>query len=426
MTTIPAPGTIPGDITIVNAQAILPDHIVSNATIRIEHGIIVSIDHSDAGSVGDNTTVLDARHAYVLPGIIDLHNDNLEHEINPRAKANLPIHFALGNMERRLAASGVTTVFHSISFQDQDAKGRSIADARHKAAYVQKFEDDPQHGVRHHIQHRIDVRTPDSIEQALPTLLKARFGYASLNDHAPGQGQYRDVDRLIRIAHEQAEARNGQKTDPEWYLERMRKAMADTETVPAFYRKVGEMMATTDITLATHDDDTVEKVQEQLALGATVAEFPVTFEAARHARDNKLMIIVGAPNIVRGGSQSGNLSAIHLASRELADIICADYHSPSLLPAAWKLVDAGVRDLPATIRMLTANPAKALNMDDRGSLEIGKIGDIAIVRVDDQGWPHCETTIVGGRQSFTFAGSMSSKQDNTAIETAIAETSGVV
>lgn len=411
----------PGTITIVNATTILPTEIVENARIQITDGIITAIDDG----VGGDGQVLDARGAYVMPGIIDTHNDNLEHEINPRAKANMPIHFALGNMERRLAASGVTTEFHSISFQDKIEKGRTIADARHKAAYLQQFEDDPSHGVRHHIQHRLDVRTESSIDQALPTLLNARFGFASLNDHTPGQGQYRDVDRLIRIAHEHAEQRNGTKTDPEWYRERMRQAMTDTETVPAFYRKVGEVMATTDIRLATHDDDSIEKVDEQLLLGATVAEFPVTFEAARHARSKNLLIVVGAPNIVRGGSQSGNQDAIDLVNEGLADIICSDYHSPSLLPAAWHLVSEGALELPAAVRMLTANPAKAVGMDDRGTLEIGKLGDLCIVRVDDAGWPHCETTIVGGKQAFHFAGAMISRESGAQIDSRSPVTAGV-
>lgn len=389
-------------VTVTNATAILADQLMENATIRVDDGIITVVEQTGLNSTTDQEHVIDARGGYVMPGVIDLHNDNLEHEINPRAKANLPIHFALGNMERRLAASGVTTEFHSVSFQNQANKGRSILGARDKAAFVQQFQDDPMHGVRHHIQHRLDVRTEDSVEMALPTIRNAKFPFASLNDHTPGQGQYRDVERLIRMAHEQAESRNGQKTDPDWYRERMRRALEDTETVPKFYQKVGELMTTTDLKLATHDDDTIEKVEEQLSLGASVAEFPVTFEAAEFAKQHMLDVIVGAPNIVRGGSQSGNLSARDLIERGLADIIVADYHSPSLLPAAWALVNDGMLELPAAVRMLTANPARALGMTDRGSLAVGLLGDLCIVHVDDAGWPRCESTIVGGMVAFHF------------------------
>lgn len=388
-------------VTVTNATAVLLDRLLENATVRVENGVITSVDQSIVPANG-RADVIDAQGAYLMPGVVDLHNDNLEHEIHPRANANLPLPFAISTMERRLAASGVTTEFHAISFQDNVAKGRSISDARGKAAYVQQFQDDPRHGVRHHILHRLDVRTANSIDQAMPTLTGAMTPYASLNDHTPGQGQYRDVERLISMAHQQADTRNGKKSDPEWYRERMRKAQEDLESVPAFYRRVAELMSTTNIILSTHDDDTVEKVDEQLQLGARVAEFPVTFEAAEHARANRMAIIVGAPNIVRGGSQSGNLNAADLVARGLADIMCADYHSPSLLPAAFRLVDDGLLDLPAAIRMVTLNPANAVGMTDRGELAPGKLGDFALVRLDDDGWPHVEATIVGGRFAYHF------------------------
>lgn len=388
-------------ITITNATAVLADRLLPNATVRVARGVITSIEQSGSQANG-YADVIDAQGAYLIPGVVDLHNDNLEHEIHPRANANLPLTFALSTMERRLASSGVTTEFHAISFQDNDAKGRSISDARGKAAYLQQIQDDPRHGVRHHILHRLDVRTEDSIDQAMPTLTGAKFPYASLNDHTPGQGQYRDVERLIRMAHQQAETRNGRKADPEWYRERMRKAREDMHTVPNFYRRVAEIMTSTKLILSSHDDDTIEKVDEQLQLGASVGEFPVTIEAAEYARAHGMAIVVGAPNIVRGGSQSGNLNAADLVRRGLADIICADYHSPSLLPAAFRLVADGLLDLPAAIQMLALNPAKAVEMTDRGEIAAGKLGDLAIVRPDQDGWPHVEATIVGGRFASHF------------------------
>jgi alpha-D-ribose 1-methylphosphonate 5-triphosphate diphosphatase len=230
-----------------------------------------------------------------------------------------------------------------------------------------------------------------------------RVPYISLNDHSPGQGQYRDVERLITMATESQAARNGKAADPEWYRERMRTAQADGETVPAFYRSVAGQMAALPMILSTHDDDTIGKVDQQLVLGATISEFPVTFEAAQHARDHGMTIIVGAPNVVRGGSQSGNLSATDLIAAGLADAICADYHAPCLAPSAFRLWQQGVLDLPAAIRMITLNPARAVGLHDRGEIALGKIADLAIVRLDNEGWPHVEATIVGGRSAFHFA-----------------------
>jgi alpha-D-ribose 1-methylphosphonate 5-triphosphate diphosphatase len=155
--------------------------------------------------------------------------------------------------------------------------------------------------------------------------------------------------------------------------------------------------------IATHDDDTVEKVHAQLVLGATVNEFPITFEAAQYARDHGMMILVGAPNVLRGSSQSGNISARDLVEAGLADGICADYHAPCLIPAAFKLYELGLCDLPAAIAKITRNPANALGLTDRGEIAVGKLADLAIVRMDDSGIPQVEATFLEGRPSLTFA-----------------------
>ncbi len=390
-------------VTVTNASVVLPDQILEGATVRIEAGIIAAIDHGPLDSRTRSDHVVDADGAYLMPGVVDLHNDNLEFEVNPRANANLPLPFALSSMERRLAGAGVTTEFHAISFRDRPNKNRSVADAEAKAAYIAQFDDDPRHGVRHHILHRLDVRSQDSLTAALPTLRQVRVPYISLDDHSPGQGQYRDVERLIRMAQDDHAARSAKAADPDWYRQRMIAAQADAETVPAFYRRVAEALATLPVIVATHDDDTAEKVDQQLVLGASVAEFPVTFEAARHAREHGMTIVVGAPNIVRGGSQSGNLNAVDLIAAGLADVICADYHAPCLVPAAFRLWRDGVLDLPAAIRMITLNPARAVGLRDRGAIAPGLAADLAIVRLDNEGWPHVEATFVDGRSAFHFA-----------------------
>jgi alpha-D-ribose 1-methylphosphonate 5-triphosphate diphosphatase len=396
-------GSITPHLTITNARVVLPDQVLEGATVHIDDGVIASVTQGSPGPVTTREQVVDADGAYLMPGIIDLHNDNLEFEVNPRANANLPLPFALSSMERRLAGAGVTTEFHAISFRDRPAKGRSVAGAEAKAAYIAQFDDDPRHGVRHHILHRLDVRSRDSLDAALPSLRKVRVPYISLDDHSPGQGQYRDVERLIQLARQNQAARHSEAADPDWYRQRMLAAQADGETVPAFYRSVAEVAATLPLTIATHDDDTVEKVDQQLVLGAGIAEFPVTFEAARHARAHGMAIVVGAPNVVRGGSQSGNLSAIDLVAEGLADVICADYHAPCLAPAAFRLWRDGVLDLPAAIRMVPLNPARAVGLHDRGAITPGLAADLAIVRLDNDGWPHVEATFVSGRSAFHFA-----------------------
>jgi alpha-D-ribose 1-methylphosphonate 5-triphosphate diphosphatase len=392
------------NLTVTNAMVVLPDQVLEHATMRVDDGRISAIEPGGITSVTEQAVVVDADGAWLMPGVVDLHNDNLEFEIHPRVNANLPLPFALSTMERRLAGAGVTTEFHSLSFQDRRDKARSVNDAQSKAAFLAELDDSPHRAVRHNILHRLDVRTDGSLESALPSLRRVRTPYVSLNDHTPGQGQYRDVDRLIRMAEQQREAgRLKEPVNRDWYLERMRKNLADTDTVAAFYASIAGELARTPMVIATHDDDTIEKVHAQLVLGATVNEFPVTFEAAQYARDHGMTILVGAPNVLRGSSQSGNISARDLVEAGLADSICADYHAPCMIPAAFKLYELGLCDLPAAIAKITRNPANAIGLTDRGEIAIGKLADLAIVRMDDLGIPQVEATFLEGCPSLTFA-----------------------
>lgn len=391
------------NLTFTDVTAVLPEQVLEQATVRVDAGVISAIEAGPISSVTDQATVVRADGAYLLPGIVDLHNDNWEYEINPRAHANLPLTFALHTMERRLAAAGVTTEFHAISFQERPQKQRHLADAEAKATLIARFNDSPARPVRHNVLHRLDVRTAESLERALPSLCALRVPYISLNDHTPGQGQYRDVERLIEIAQANLAIRGQTPTPPDWYRERMRAGMEDRESVPAFYRRVAAAAAKLPLVISTHDDDTVDKVDQQRAIGATICEFPVTIEAARHARRHGMTIVIGAPNVVRGGSQSGNLSALELVRLGLADAICADYHAPCLLPAAFALADRGLLDLPAAIRMISQTPAQAVGLSDRGRIEVGAVADLILARRDRDGLLHVEATLVGGRQTFGFA-----------------------
>lgn len=411
-------------LTITNARVVLPDETLEAATVRVDDGRVSVIEQAGVSSVTEQEQIIDAAGSWLIPGVVDLHNDNLEFEIHPRHNASLPLPFALSTMERRLAGAGVTTEFHAVSFQERLDKNRSIVDAEDKASFLAGFDDSDERPVRHNILHRLDVRTRDSLASALPTLQRVRTPYISLNDHTPGQGQYRDVDRLIRMA-EASRAARGDFTPVEanWYLERMRTNLENTDAVDAFYASIAEALAHTPMVISTHDDDTIQKVEAQHILGASVAEFPVTMEAAQYARDGGMTIVVGAPNIVRGGSQSGNLNASDLVAADLADAICADYHAPCLIPAAFKLVELGLREMPAAIAMITRNPARAVGLSDRGAIAVGQLADFALVRTDRFGLPQVEATFLGGRQVLDFNRPMMASGQN-GKRTAVAAANG--
>lgn len=389
-------------LTVTNAMLILPDRIIERGTARVDDGVITIVEEGPPSSRTEQASVIDARGAYLMPGVVDLHNDALEFEINPRPRANLPLPFALAALERRLIAAGVTTEFHAIMFMDREEKARSVADAVSRAAYIADLPDRESRAVRHEVLHRLDVRSPDLLAPALERLDGMHLRFASLNDHTPGQGQFRDVDLLVSLAEADAERMGLSATDKQWYRDQMDRWRSDQDGVPAFYNRIAEETRRNPIVLATHDDDTEAKVDAQAALGATIAEFPVTMQAAQRCRDHGMTIVVGAPNVLRGGSQSGNLSAIDLIAAGLADAICADYHAPCLIPAAFRIAQQGIVDLPAAIRMITETPARAVGLPRLGAIREGYVADLALVRLDREDLPQIEATVSGGRLSYHY------------------------
>jgi len=384
------------DLVITNATAVLPDRTIERATVAVRDGLIAEVREGPPPSPGDWPGRIDAAGAWLLPGIVDLHNDGLEGEVNPRPRANLPLPFALGTMEQALVAAGVTTEFHAVAYMERPSALRTLQAAVERSAYLIQVAADRERPVDHRILHRIDVRSPETLDAVFAALDACPLRYASLNDHTPGQGQYRDVDRFISHSHD-GRARADPGPSPEEIRARVEAAAAGGETVAGVYRRVRAEAARAPTLLASHDDHTPDKVDEQWALGATIAEFPVTVEAAGRARERGMTVVVGAPNVVRGGSQSGNLAAVELIGLGLADALCADYHAPSLPAAVFRLVDLGLLDLPAAVRMATLTPARAVGLTDRGAIAAGLRADLALVRCDAAAYPRVEATIRGGR-----------------------------
>jgi alpha-D-ribose 1-methylphosphonate 5-triphosphate diphosphatase len=387
---------------IVNATVIQPDQILEGGAISVRDGLIAEVAPAAAALTQRPAREIDAEGAYLLPGLIDLHNDGYEYELNPRPGANLPAPLAFATFERRLISAGVTTEFHAISFMNRPSTGRTVSAAERACSYIAELRQDGFRPVDHQILHRLDVWSPSVMDMVFASVDRMPVRYVSLNDHTPGQGQFRDVDGYIARMKAYEQARGTSPLDVENMLQTMASRAADTDTLPAIYARLRAEHDKQPLVIATHDDDSADKVNLGWELGARVAEFPVTVEAGQRQRELGMPIMVGAPNIVRGGSQSGNLDARELIQLGLADIICADYHVPSLLPSAFRLVDEGLKDLPAAIRMLTLNAARAVGLTDRGAIEPGLLADVQIVRMGTSGLPSVEQVFREGRPVFSF------------------------
>jgi alpha-D-ribose 1-methylphosphonate 5-triphosphate diphosphatase len=380
---------------IRNVNVVGLDGILESACVRLENGYIQEVNSSEHVRLAGEEEIIEGRGHYLIPGLVDTHNDSLETEINPRPSVDLPRSFALGNYERRALASGVSTAFHAISFANIVSKGRTIERSAENAHMAVSSATSAL--IDHQILHRCDVWTPEGVEPIFESMKRCDVAAISINDHMPGQGQFRDLDKFKQWIRSY---RQDDSFDAEAEIRRRLARMdAERDTVASVYDRVKRRGAESGAIIVSHDDDSAEKVDTMVELGATVAEFPVTMDAARRAREQGMWITVGAPNIVRGGSTSNNLSARELVSDGLADIICGDYHTPSVILSAFLLWKDGVTSLNRAVRMITDNPARAFGLERRGRIAPGYIADLVIVGVTDK-LPTVQRTMRRGSTIF--------------------------
>jgi len=353
------------DVTLI-----LADRIIENGALKIENGMIAEI----TGSPGQPSGFT------VFPGFIDMHGDMIELELEPRPKVDFPMEVAVGHLDARLAAAGVTTAYAGVSFS-RSAKDGERRSFEHTSAIIRALKDSIQ-GLRvdHRIHARFDMTYTDAIA-ALEGLLEAgAVDLVSVMDHTPGQGQYRNIEKLIGYrmrggtSEEQARAEIQTRMDNAVPVEQLFKNL----------KEVSRLCKAHGVAMASHDDDTVQKAKLMADIGAVISEFPVTMEAAQVAKERGLMIAMGAPNAMRGQSYSGNLSAREAHAAGLLHILAADYHPAAIFPAIRALSASDPDGLVGAVRLASKNPARALGLSDRGEVATGKRADLVVVDANDR------------------------------------------
>lgn len=353
-----------------DVSLVLPDRVLERGSILIADGKIAEItDRIVPGGVT-------GRGFRVFPGFIDMHGDMIELELEPRVRVDFPMEVALASLDARLAAAGVTTAYAAVSFSRgvRDGERRSYEHTSHVIRQL--------HALRGtcRVDHRIHARFDITFDNAVGVLRKLldddQVDLVSLMDHTPGQGQYRNLEIHIknRAAHHgvsEAEAR-------QMVTDAIATRTRPQEVLLANMNEVARMCADHGVSLASHDDDTVEKAHLMADLGARIAEFPVTMAAASEAAGRGLMNAMGAPNAMRGQSYSGNLSARDLHAAGLLHILAADYHPGAILAAVRILASTDPDGLAGAARLASTNPAMALGLTDRGSLAPGKRADLFV------------------------------------------------
>ncbi|TDD13188.1 alpha-D-ribose 1-methylphosphonate 5-triphosphate diphosphatase [Nonomuraea diastatica] len=382
---------------LAHAKAVLPDRVIDDALVVTEHGLITHVGPARPGAVP--AEALDVRGALVLPGIVDTHSDGLETELRPRPGAEFEVGFGVSSFEGRVRAAGVTTVFHGVAFESHNRKGRTVERAIRLAAAIRERVESGHAMVDHRVLYRLDARDPAGLA-ALGTCLSGAVTpppLVSFEDHTPGQGQYRDsaVYRRWLEGTEGISAEEAQQRVETLVAERDAR-IGHREVALG---RLAEHAALGRARLLAHDPVTAEEIDVALANGVSVAEFPTTMEAAGAARERGLRVVAGAPNILRGGSHSGNVAAAELVAAGLVDGLSSDYLPSAPLAAALLLASRGVVPLPRAVALVTSGPAAVAGLTDRGALVPGRRADLVVVTTDG-GWPTVRMTVAAGDQAL--------------------------
>jgi alpha-D-ribose 1-methylphosphonate 5-triphosphate diphosphatase len=352
---------------LTHARIVLADEVLEDASLIMEEGLIRAINPESSG----DAKVIDLKGELLLPGMIDLHCDALEKEVEPRPNVHFPLDFACAQADKRNATAGITTVYHALSFANDELGVRNNAFAAEVARAVHDWR---PHGL---VDNRVHCHYEITDETGLPILKELLADDAmhmvSMMDHTPGQGQFKDM-----AAYHDYLTRTYKKTADEVDVIVERKLAAASGAF-ARMQSLAEDAHAAGISVASHDDDSAERVETMLGIGADISEFPINLEAARAAKAAGMFTIYGAPNIIRGKSQSGSMKAIDAIREGVADCLCADYAPATLIVAVMRIPLYSDLTLPETIRLVTANPARAARLEDRGSIEVGKRADLIAV-----------------------------------------------
>jgi alpha-D-ribose 1-methylphosphonate 5-triphosphate diphosphatase len=320
---------------------------------------------------------------YLLPGFVELHTDNLEKHFTPRPGVHWPAIDAVIGHDAQIATSGIVTVYDAVSVGDMFERSDRVENLNRMLDALEAARKSGALRAEHRVHLRCEVTYPEVVELTEALIPRGEVGLVSIMDHTPGQRQFVDESKL-RHYYVKKHGMTGAEFDA-FAAERRRMH----EQYGALHRAaLVRMSRERGLALASHDDATAEHVAESLAAGMTIAEFPTTPDAAKASHDGGMAVLMGAPNLVLGGSHSGNVAAIDLARAGHVDVLSSDYVPASLLRGVFQLAGAGIGiDLAAAVAKASRNPARAAGLMDRGELAPGQRADFLRVRVSG-GTPH--------------------------------------
>ena len=364
------------DVVLTNARVVLAHRIVERGWLAIANGMIVETGEGHAPERGE-----DLGGDLLLPGLVELHTDHLEAHYAPRPNVHWHPVAAVVSFDGQLATSGITTVLDSLRVWSEDGAEEVDGEAGVLAQAIAQARAAGMLRVNHFLHLRCEVPMPNVVAEARELIGRSDVRLLSLMDHTPGQRQFRDEQKL----RDYYRGKRANLTDAELDVLFAKRIEYQAAHAAENYRNLVELARMHGTPLASHDDTTLEHVEQAIHDRVAIAEFPTTVEAAQALHGTGIRVLMGAPNLVRGGSHAGNVATAELADMGVLDVLSSDYMPASLLLAALRLSEIGVNlDLAAAVRTVTKTPAQAVGLDDRGEIATGKRADLIRVRIVEQ------------------------------------------
>jgi alpha-D-ribose 1-methylphosphonate 5-triphosphate diphosphatase len=360
---------------LTNARVVLGDRVIEQGWVAVTDGVIVEIGEGSAPERGE-----EFGGDLLLPGLIELHTDHVEAHLVPRPKVYWDPVAAVISYDGQIAVSGITTVLDSLRVWREEGAEDVDGQAVTLAAAIAAAREAGCLRVDHWLHLRCEVPMPGVVAEASELIGRTDVRLVSLMDHTPGQRQFRDPEKLRAYYR----GKTGGMSDAELDILFAKRLEYQAAYAATNYRSLVAMAQSHGIPLASHDDTTLEHVDEAIRDNVAIAEFPTTVDAAAALHAAGVRVLMGAPNLVRGKSHAGNVPTVDLAQAGVLDVLSSDYMPSSLLLAALRLPRvAPTIDLPAAVRTVTKTPAEAVGLMDRGEILPGKRADIIRVRVAD-------------------------------------------
>lgn len=358
------------DLKLSNARIILEDQIL-NGSIVVQDGVIFDIIE------GNIPNAEDVEGDFLLPGLVELHTDHLETHYAPRPGVRWNMVSAIQSHDAQISSAGITTVFDCLRMgAEEDQMGFETGEMKELADVLTQCQNEGRLRSEHFIHLRCEVSAANVMEHFEQFDDDPLVRLASLMDHAPGQRQFQTLEQYAIIF----KAKRGMSDDEFDSFVRKRQQSSQRYS-PGHRDRITAICHDRGISLASHDDATIEHVEEAVGYGISLAEFPTSMNAAKASHEAGLSVLMGAPNVVRGGSHTGNIAAKDLAKAGVLDVLSSDYIPFSLIHAPFVLSDelANV-SLPDAIAMVTAIPARSVDLHDRGRIKTGLRADLVRVQ----------------------------------------------